>query len=128
MGTDGLIAWLTHELDERNLSQSEASRRAGLSLNAISEIMNGKKPGLRVSRALADFFGVSPEYVFRLVGHLPPAIDNDLSPEVLADLDQIRRYVAMLGPNARPRLTEQLVAIAKMATDLSEADQDEDAA
>jgi len=69
-----LIAWLDTELEKANLSDSEASRRAGLSHVAIYDIRSGLRPGVKKCQALARLFGMSPEYVLRLAGHLPPEI------------------------------------------------------
>ncbi|RMG90151.1 MAG: XRE family transcriptional regulator [Chloroflexi bacterium] len=67
-----LIDWLLKELEERNLSMSEASRNAGLYQGAISAIVSGTQPGLTACKRLAAYFGVPTEYVLRLAGHLPP--------------------------------------------------------
>ncbi len=47
--------------EELNLSWAEASRRAGVSPNAISEIVNGTPAGVKRLSALAEYFGASPE-------------------------------------------------------------------
>jgi transcriptional regulator with XRE-family HTH domain len=77
MERNELSDWLIVQCRERHLSQSEASRRAGLGINAISEIKHGRTPGLKVCKALADFFGVSPLYVLRLAGLLPPVPERE---------------------------------------------------
>lgn len=72
MARQELIDWLNSQLYDRRLTGAEASKAAGLNIGAISEIINGRTPGLAVCKALANFFGVSPEYVLRLARHLPP--------------------------------------------------------
>lgn len=68
-----LVEWLYEELDRRNLAASKASVRAGLSPSAISDIVNGATPGLKVCKALAAFFGVPALYVLELAGHIEKA-------------------------------------------------------
>ena len=71
MANTELADWLIAECKKQNLAWSDASRRAGVAPNTISEIINGSKPGIKRLNALADFFGVSREYMLRLAGHLP---------------------------------------------------------
>jgi transcriptional regulator with XRE-family HTH domain len=65
-----LIDWLTEELGRRNLSQSEAARRAGLSPNSINQIINGVPPGLRACIALAQYFNEPLTRVLYMAGHI----------------------------------------------------------
>lgn len=103
---DQFLRWLRENLEENNLSQSEASRRAGLNQNAISEIINGKvmEVSLNVCKELASLFGTPVEEVLRLAGHLPP-VDNPsltrlvevakiLAPEDIAELTDYARWKA----------------------------------
>jgi transcriptional regulator with XRE-family HTH domain len=70
---DELKVWLNEECQRHNLSWREASLRAGINSGAISAIMNDQRPGFLVCKRLAALFGVSPEHVLRLAGHLPSA-------------------------------------------------------
>jgi transcriptional regulator with XRE-family HTH domain len=82
---DKLVTWLIENCESRNLSWGEASTRAGLNRGAISAIINGQVPGLKVCLALADFFGVTPEFILRLAGHLPNYLsDDDGESQILA--------------------------------------------
>ena len=74
--------WLNVECEKRNLSWREASLRAGVYAGAISAIMNGQRPGLEVSKALAQYFGASTEHVLRMAGHLPSLPENGVDPEL----------------------------------------------
>lgn len=112
MNHERLVGWIVHELEMRNLSQSEASRRAGLGPNAISEIVNGRTPGLRVCKALADFFSVSPEHVLRLAGHLPP----NLSPARQREFERVAELLASTPDGSvRREAMAAIVAIAESA-------------
>ena len=113
-----LIDWLNDQLEKTNLSQSEASRRAGLGPNAISEIINGRTPGLKVCVALAELFGFSPEYVLRLAGHLPPRYpQHRRDPRLQATAEklfEIWDFLAAVDPDALDRLLTIVVAQAEM--------------
>ena len=65
-----LIDWLKGEIDRRNLSQSEAARRAGLSPNAINQIINGVQPGLRACVSIAEYFKVPLTRVLYMAGYI----------------------------------------------------------
>jgi transcriptional regulator with XRE-family HTH domain len=113
-----LIDWLNEQLERTNLSQSEASRRAGLGPNAISEIINGRIPGLKVCRALAELFGAPPDYVLRLAGHLPSQRPQDhRDPRVLATADRLLEIwdrLAEIDPSALDDLLNIVVMQAEM--------------
>ena len=85
MQNNDLAAWLVAECERRNLSWAEASRRANVSPNTISDAVAGTSIGPKRLLALAEFFETPPESVFRMAGILPPLPDNDgASPEVQA--------------------------------------------
>ena len=110
-----LLDWLDVELTERNLSDAEASRRAGLSHAAIYEIRSGIRPGIKKCKALAGLFGVPAEYVLRLAGHIdaPPGFDG-MRPdfkETFYRLNEIWEAVARkdkTGEGIRELLTMQI--------------------
>ena len=118
--------WVNQEMEARGLSFYSLEKQAGLSNAAISrQARQWSRPTNGACVAIAKVFGLPLEHVLRLAGHLPPLLNAaDLSPEAQADLDQIRRYVAMLSPEAQARLTEQLVGITKTMVDLSKSTAD----
>ena len=82
---DKLADWLIAECEQRGLSWAEASRMAGLSHNTISQVVNGVPPGPKRLRALAEFFDMPPEVLFRMADLLPPKKDkNGIDPEIHA--------------------------------------------
>jgi len=89
--TSPIAAWLLEECENRNLSWSQASRRAGVSRGMISAIVNGQRPGLETCKALAGFFKVPPERVLRLAGHLsnPPAPQHSEEEEIITVWGQL---------------------------------------
>ena len=86
-----LARWLIEACETRDLSWAEASRRAGLSQGAISAIVRGAQPGLEICKALAGYFGVPPEDVLRLAGHLAPARQETWPPELVALVHEVER-------------------------------------
>jgi transcriptional regulator with XRE-family HTH domain len=86
-----LAAWLIQACEMRNLSWAEASRRAGLSQGAISAIVRGTPPGLEVCKAFAAYFGVPPEDVLRMAGHLAATRDQAWPPELVALVQEVER-------------------------------------
>ncbi|GBQ72664.1 hypothetical protein AA103196_3127 [Ameyamaea chiangmaiensis NBRC 103196] len=58
----------------RGLVQAVAAEAVGISRNHLTEIENGKDPGFQTFCALADFYGVSMDYLYR--GTTLVAIEN----------------------------------------------------
>ena len=65
-----LIRFLEEEMEKRNLSGAELSRRAGLAPNAISSIINGTKPGLKACLGLSLLLGVPIDQFLYMAGHI----------------------------------------------------------
>lgn len=88
---DALKVWLHQQMDARNLSQTAASKRAGLAPNAISEIMNGVNPGIEKCKALASYFGVPLSKVLVLAGHIETPADERafLTEEIVTALSSL---------------------------------------
>lgn len=72
MGETSFVKWLLGELNERDMTQADLARRAGLSSGTLSNITSGdRNPGERVCRAIAQAFGIPAEEVMRRAGILP---------------------------------------------------------
>lgn len=71
--------WLQNELTERDMSQSELARLAGINRQVISTYINQKriKPDENILRAIARAFRVPNETVFRAAGMLDPVSEVD---------------------------------------------------
>ena len=125
--TSELKDWLIDQCERHNLSWSEASRRAGVAPNSISEIVNGTRPGVKRLTALAEFFGVSPEYLMRMSGHLPP-VNNHTDPELQ---DTANRLIEMwevlkkLDPPSAVRLRGIAITQAEMVLAAARAGQNQ---
>lgn len=83
--------WLVGELADRDMSQSELSRRAGVTRTAISDIVNGRRnPGRELATSIAKAFSLPPEQVFRVAGFLPPAIEvNEEIEQIIHEVEQL---------------------------------------
>jgi len=97
------IDWLHAELDKRGWSYREAARKAGLSHGSLSQVVNGRRPGLTVCLALSKTFDYPLGQVLWLAGYIEqpqnrdPLIDelvhvaHPLSPKLKRALIQIAR-------------------------------------
>jgi len=127
MNNHKLADWLIQQCEQRNLSWAEASRRAGVSPNTISQIVNGVPPGVKRLSALAEFFGVSNGYLFNLAGLLSEPLtpgNNHIPAEEQARIDHIIkvwREVAELDPGSLGVLLNIVEGQAEMAKALLEA-------
>ena len=120
MDSAPLADWLIAECERRHLSWSEASRKAGVSPNTISQIINGTPAGTKRLTALADFFGISPEYLFQLAGLLPkPPAPND-DPEIRRVAQEIIRIWRRLK-DTDPEAARRLMNIAIVQAEAFEA-------
>jgi len=102
---DPFRRWINAQLESRNFSQAEASRRAGLNQNAISDLLTGKvnRVSLKTAQSLARLFGASLIDVLRLAGYLEgPINDEDLTLSELVSLAKI------LSPEERRDLLDWL--------------------
>jgi transcriptional regulator with XRE-family HTH domain len=58
--------WLIAEMNKNNWSQSELSRRSGLTRAAISNYVSGQKPNSSAIEKLAKAFNISPASLFEI--------------------------------------------------------------
>lgn len=119
-----LREWINAECEKRYLSWRQASIRAGINPGAISNIMNGERPGLEVCKALAQSFGTSPEYVLQLAGHLPAPPKHTIPAEQQARIDHIIhvwREIAELDPKSLSELLNVVEGQAELAKALMDA-------
>lgn len=67
-----LIDWAGRELETRGWSMRELSRRSGLSVGTISDVLNDRaNPGLDFCVGVARALDVPPENVLRMAGLIP---------------------------------------------------------
>ena len=71
--------WLLNELREKEISQSELSRRTGISTGAISDVISGRRNvGPDIARRVAEALRVPVEESYRAAGLLPDVpMDTD---------------------------------------------------
>lgn len=83
--------WLEQELKDRELSQSELSRRAGVTRAAINGVLSGARgPGVDLIKGIAKAFNIPAEEVFRHADILPPTITkNELVERILLEMEDL---------------------------------------
>lgn len=73
--------WLQHELDQRNLNQTQLGRKAGISDAQMSRVMAGlRAPGRKFLEGVAEALGIPVDVVFRQAGWWEPDL-NEVLPE-----------------------------------------------
>lgn len=70
--------WLMKELKERDLSQSDLSRKSGISQSQISLVLSGaRKPGIEFCNAISKVFKLPLEDIYRHADLMPASIKDD---------------------------------------------------
>jgi transcriptional regulator with XRE-family HTH domain len=78
---DDFIAWLEKELNDRNWSDNQLAKRAGISHSVISKARSGLRPKWDACEAIAGALQLPVELVFRKAGLLAPRPDDDVNLE-----------------------------------------------
>lgn len=94
--------------EQHKIKQADLSRHMGISQGTLSNWETGKhEPGNEHLQKLADYFGVSIDYLMgRTADPRPPHLQDappdtfvDLSDLPLSDLEQVRKFIAFLRAN-----------------------------
>ena len=95
--------WLLKELESREWSQVDLSRRSGVSQAQITRVLSGERGvGEKALSAIAHALKLPPEQVFRAAGILPPQGDTDEWAE------EMNHKMKLLPPSMRP-IAEKLL-------------------
>jgi transcriptional regulator with XRE-family HTH domain len=104
--------WLSARLSERNLSQAELARRAGVTQATISLVLSeNRNPGTEFCEKVARALRMPPEEVFRAAGLLPARADTN-------PLDERIRYLISTLPTQEDK--EDVLAYIEMRTRIAE--------
>lgn len=96
LSMDNFGAWLLNELEERNMTQSELARLAGLSRGTLSNLISGTRGrGPDSIEAIARALKLPPDQVFRVAGLLPPKRDVD------EETEELNHLLDLLTPDKR---------------------------
>lgn len=96
---DGFMEWLQSELDKRNWSSYELTKRAGLSHSVMSKARLDKQPlGWEACAKIAKALDMPPEEVLRRAGYLPPV------PTAEAELEELAHLFSQLSLDDRKRI------------------------
>ena len=91
--------WMQNERQERDWSQADLARYAGISRAIVNKIENGANtPSPETITSIARAFGVPLTLAFRKAGLLPPELPND------AELNDWKEILAHLSERDRTLL------------------------
>jgi transcriptional regulator with XRE-family HTH domain len=98
--------WLQSELEIRDWSQSDLSKRSGVHRAIISKIILGSSmPMPETLEAIAKGLHISPVLVFQKAGLLPPNGDADQW------IEEMNHKMGLLDPSKRPMAEKLLNAL-----------------
>lgn len=118
--TSPLGEYILTLLEDQNLSMREASMRAGLAPETVSQIIRRGKsstPRPDTLKLIASALGGNYQYMMILAGHLSPA-PAALDQETRARLEELARKLALLDPAERERITRQYLTLLDFALSL----------
>lgn len=96
MTTSSFSQWLLKELESREWSQIELSRRSGVSQAQITRVLSGERGiGEKALSAIAKALKLPPEQVFRAAGVLPKKADSD------EWIEQMNHKISLIPQSAR---------------------------
>jgi len=99
-GPDDFVIWLDKQLSDRNWSDHQLARKAGISHSVISKARRGISPKWDACVAIATALDLPPEVVFRQVGLLPPL------PPAQGEIEEWRHLLAQLSAKDRYELLQ----------------------
>lgn len=110
--SETLASYLSTLCRERRISKRRASLDAGLHNAALSAIIRGvANPGAETLLALAAYFQVPAENLFRLAGYLSPAVRAEAETtealELLRQLPEWRRKEAIAQLRLQVRFAQE---------------------
>lgn len=103
--------WLENSLKEKEMSQSELARQAGVTRAAINGILSGARgPGTDLCLGIARAFNLPPETVYRKAGLLPPV------PKEIEKKNELSYIVSQLSPQE----VDDLILYTRLRLQISE--------
>jgi transcriptional regulator with XRE-family HTH domain len=106
--------WLFTQMQEKDWSQSDLARNAGVTRTAISDVLSGRrKPGPDLCSSIAIALELPPEQVFRVAGILPSTTSDDWA-------DKMAHRISLLTGSRRSmaeKLLDSLLEQEKEETD-----------
>lgn len=98
--------WLLSELESREWSQVDLSRKSGVSQAQITRVLSGERGiGEKALSAIASALKLPPEHVFRMAGLLPPKENAD------EWVEEMNHKMGLLNPAKRPMAERLLNAL-----------------
>lgn len=109
-----LSEFLRQELEKRDLSEREVSRRAGLSSRSLNHIINNpaSNPTVETCVGIARALDLPSELIFQLAGYSIVGLAEEIDPEVKA----LAIYLNGLPPEIRAYALKGAWATAQLVT------------
>ena len=98
--SNDFVVWLDTQLSERNWSDHQLARKAGISHSVISKARRGISPKWDACAAIASALDLPPEVVFREAGLLPRL------PPAQGEIEEWRHLLAQLPAKDRYELLQ----------------------
>jgi transcriptional regulator with XRE-family HTH domain len=92
--------WLLEQMNQREWTQSDLSKKSGLTRQSVSDYVNRRRtnPEPAALVAIANALGISPITVFRKAGLLPSSTESD------SDFDDWKHLLNQLPPDEREEM------------------------
>ncbi len=104
--TNNFTEWLKNELAQRDWSQGELCRRAGLSSASVSNVLSGQQsPGLKFYQGIATALDMSFEVILRQAGLIAPEPGADML------LGELHYYLSQLPQEEQTRFLVMVKSI-----------------
>ena len=87
------VEWIVEEREKREWSQADLARKVGVTRQTINDYESRRRtsPDEKILVKISQTFGYPPEFLSRLAGQLPPAL------EMTEDMEQIMREAEKLN-------------------------------
>jgi len=92
------IAWLDKQLAEKNMTDNQLAKRAGLGHSSLSKARKGSLPGFKACISIARALNVSEIEALRAAGHLPTPSDYSPDREALIwECEQLPEHLTYMA-------------------------------
>lgn len=107
------VEWIIEEREKHEWSQADLARKVGVTRQTINDYESRRRtqPDEKILVKISSVFGYPPEYLSRLAGQLPPALNMS------EDMEKIMRDVEKLPKQDQ----QEVLAFIRMKINLRKA-------